>query len=93
MNDQEVASDMADRAIENQSVEQGTELTNEEQENLAAFLKKMTKACENDKDVPDVVGEQLNVWLKKHDKNTESKSAQDNNSDNGDEKMGSNNLV
>ena len=84
---------MADRALENQSVEQAGELTYDEQENLAAFLKKISKACENDKSVPDFVGQQVNVWMQKYDKNIESKSAQDNNSDHGDEKMGSNNLV
>ena len=48
---------MADRALENQSVEQAGELTYDEQENLAAFLKKISKACENDKSVPDFVGQ------------------------------------
>ena len=54
---------MADRAIDNQSVEQGPELNAKEQEDLQAFLKKISKACENDKTVPDFVGEQVNVKL------------------------------
>ena len=55
-------------------------MTAEEEENLAAFLKKVQKACADDKNgVPDFVGLQVDQWMKELEdkKNVESKSAQD----------------
>ena len=35
----------------------------EEQANLALFLSKVSKACENDQQLPGFIGAQVNEWL------------------------------
>ena len=72
---------MADNAQDAASIEQAKELTAEEEENLAAFLQKVQKACADDKSVPDFVGLQVNQWMQElNDKRVtgcESKSESD----------------
>ena len=45
-------------------MEQAKDLTPAEEENLLNFLNKLQKACKEDSSVPDVVGMQVNDWLK-----------------------------
>ena len=56
-------------------------IMSEEEENLAAFLLKVQKACADDKSVPDFVGLQVNEWMQElNDKRaTEGESKSDSN--------------
>ena len=46
------------------TLEQSKDISKDEEANLAVFLQKLTKACDNDKSVPTFVGDQVNEWLK-----------------------------